>query len=515
MPSRSGTVVAAVERCLRAAGGSGRSLAGPLRELADHHEDLRLAALAQGCTEAEAEALADARLGEPTDLARQWAAVLRQASWWGRHPWLGFGILPPVAFLLVWCLVGAGVVAAGGLGLWLRHVGGFSAGDLATAFLAEPEAFAEVYAVPAGVNTAALALVVLGFGRLARRALLGPRWLALAGLVTAGQGFFLQNGLEPHRFNFGYGWPPNWAGAAIPLLVAGLLVAEWAVRRRGVRVVAGPLVGWPLTWRVTPTLVGFALLAALVLGLGLRLREAAGRRAARLEWLRREVWPAERAAAVEELRRGHAPITRLATPVELAPWVNAALADSVPGDPAGGNHLASLPAGLHVFAGVPFLIDGRVQLLGRDLPPHFPAWPTRVREIPIGRHCGNLHLLHGAAYSAAQPVPPGTVVGRLVIRYADQSTAELPMVAGAQVLNWWGPVFTTEAPAGERRPSAPGTTLAWAGVNPAIRKAVPDYSLRLYRTTFANPHPEAWIVSIDYASAVTGAAPFLLGLTVE
>jgi hypothetical protein len=44
---------------------------------------------------------------------------------------------------------------------------------------------------------------------------------------------------------------------------------------------------------------------------------------------------------------------------------------------------------------------------------------------------------------------------------------------------------------------------------------MPESSLRLYRTTFTNPQPDKEIVTMDYVSAMTEAAPFLVGLTVE
>ena len=46
------------------------------RELADHYEDLKLAGLEEGLSEAAAEARANERLGEPVLLGDQLAAVL-------------------------------------------------------------------------------------------------------------------------------------------------------------------------------------------------------------------------------------------------------------------------------------------------------------------------------------------------------------------------------------------------------------------------------------------------------
>src|SRR6185436_4837334 len=72
-----------------------------IRELSDHHEDLRNAALEEGLSEAAADARAAQQLGEPVALAEHLAAALRNSSWWGRHPVLGFCVLPPFVILLV------------------------------------------------------------------------------------------------------------------------------------------------------------------------------------------------------------------------------------------------------------------------------------------------------------------------------------------------------------------------------------------------------------------------------
>ena len=63
---------------------------------------------------------------------------------------------------------------------------------------------------------------------------------------------------------------------------------------------------------------------------------------------------------------------------------------------------------------------------------------------------------------------------------------------------------------------APDTELAWIGTNPWVQKWIPQFKLRLYRTTFLNPRPTETISSFDYVSNQAGnAAPFLVAVTVE
>ena len=86
-----------------------------------------------------------------------------------------------------------------------------------------------------------------------------------------------------------------------------------------------------------------------------------------------------------------------------------------------------------------------------------------------------------------------------------------------QVLGWWGPIYNTDS-GNVRYVSSPDTELAWAGDNAAIRKHARDFSLRLYRTEFANPFPGKEITTLDYlsrpsANTPENVAPFLVGLT--
>jgi hypothetical protein len=197
--------------------------------------------------------------------------------------------------------------------------------------------------------------------------------------------------------------------------------------------------------------------------------------------------------------------------INLKPLVNASLLASVDG-PANvkENDLAELPGGIHTFGGVPFDVEGRIQLLGRNLIKSGKRYPVIVKNIPISRQCARIHLLHGA--SAARTLD--TKIAKLILHYTDGSQASIDIMAGRDVLDWWGPIYNAEA-GDQRQTTSPGTELAWAGSNSWIKKRAPEYSLRLYRSTFANPRPGLEVSSIDYVSTLTEAAPFLVGLTID
>jgi hypothetical protein len=55
--------------------------------------------------------------------------------------------------------------------------------------------------------------------------------------------------------------------------------------------------------------------------------------------------------------------------------------------------------------------------------------------------------------------------------------------------------------------------MAWTGDNLSVRAQ--NGSLRLYRTTWLNPRPQAPVASVDYVSSQSKSAPFMAALTVE
>jgi hypothetical protein len=171
-------------------------------------------------------------------------------------------------------------------------------------------------------------------------------------------------------------------------------------------------------------------------------------------------------------------------------------------DPA--NNLASFPHGQHVFRRVPFDVGGVVQLQGREWLAHGYQFPERVEAIAVGSLCSRLHVLHA---NSAIGEPPGMKVAGLVLHYSDGQQAEIPIRQGEQVLDWWA------WPAGPDRLSDPGTVVAWTGKNPVT--ASKGFKIRICKSAFANPNPKKKVETIDYVSAMTGSAPFMLALTVE
>jgi len=232
-----------------------------------------------------------------------------------------------------------------------------------------------------------------------------------------------------------------------------------------------------------------------------------------LDDLRANVWPKERKLAEAKIAaRQRTNDTVSATTIDLKPYINAALTDS-PASPAGNNdnNLADLPSGVNVYGGVPFDVEGFVQLSGQNLVSAFHRnFPAKVDGIAIHKRCAKIYLLHAGHWVNAGY---GTVA-RLVLHYEDGSQKQIDIVAGRDIFEFWSPLFTTGAPREYSRMSR-DTELAWTGSNSFIKQLWPDESLVLYKSGFANPQPDLTISTVDYVSTMTGAAPFMVGLTVE
>ena len=512
--------IAQFERRLVELGCPAAKLRQEVRELADHHEDLVQAAKEEGLSEVDAAARADDQLGEPVTLAERAAAALRQSSWWGRHPFVAFFLLPPVAVFAAVCLA---------LALDFLFSRLYFPPAIFSVLADEPPDLKFLQFALVDTSYAAIALTAMLFCVAANRSASGLRCALGATVACSLFSFFVSLHVEPHTLAYGCNFPVtqprDWMPVILPLVVgaaAWLRHRLWLGRFAPIPVPGPPgsrLVRRkyeiPRTEWLTPTSATALLLLLGFIAVVRTVRAEVMQRQVRQEELVTKIWPGERAVVVRRLNdRPLAPGMVRAVPVSLKGVVNAALTNSLAGaGDTNQNTLAQLPKGTHLFAGIPFDVEGRVQLQGRSLLGENPTLPVRAKNIAIGRLCDRIFLLHGASGLTAPMA--GTNVAKLILHYADGSRANLAIVAGKDVLDWWGPIYETGAEAGSARLTSAATELAWVGFNPAIEQREPELSLRVYRSVFLNPHPDREIKSVDYVSAAGEAAPFLLGLTVE
>jgi len=161
------------------------------------------------------------------------------------------------------------------------------------------------------------------------------------------------------------------------------------------------------------------------------------------------------------------------------------------------NDLSELPQGEQTFAGVRFkIVDALIQLAGT----HVSDRPKKIEAIPVNTAFGKLYIFHGTGWGAAD----GVEIGQYKVHYEDETTETVPIVFGEDVRGW--------NYAGESESVKRGC-VAWVGCNAAMRRT--GGSLRLYLTMWENPRPDKKVVSIDYISAMTNAAPFCVAMTIE
>jgi hypothetical protein len=186
--------------------------------------------------------------------------------------------------------------------------------------------------------------------------------------------------------------------------------------------------------------------------------------------------------------------------IDLTEYYNAPLTESWHSPKEAHNDLSELRRGVQRFAGIEFDARGLIQIgvsaaNGLDYPNH-------VYDIPIGRQCRRLHFLHAAIFAANARL--GDELGSYIFHYADGRQVELPIVAGKDMAEWW-------SQPNEQDMSA---VIAWTGSNPAARGG--GHTLRLFKTTWENPFPDAPIRLLDFASdKPTSGQPFLVAITAE
>jgi hypothetical protein len=164
-----------------------------------------------------------------------------------------------------------------------------------------------------------------------------------------------------------------------------------------------------------------------------------------------------------------------------------------------GNHLGQLPAGKQEMDGVIFEIGGSLIQLGST---YLKDKPDAVTGIPVNRAFERLHILQASGCSGSEE---NTVIGLYVIHYDDKTRESFEIVFGQDVYDWW---YSEE----ERELTR--SKVAWRGDNDSARAS--NKKIRLYHTTWRNPHPNKKVVGIDIlASEGSTSAPFCVAMTVE
>jgi hypothetical protein len=164
-----------------------------------------------------------------------------------------------------------------------------------------------------------------------------------------------------------------------------------------------------------------------------------------------------------------------------------------------------LPKGLQVFDGVPFQVDGVIQLSGSARPGgqgHTDA-PDNVTSIPVESGFEELHLLMAVDGSTDE----GAEVAHIILLYSDGSKAALSIKYGDQVRNW-----TARWHSSEHALRDTNSSVAWIGQN--SDPASVDRFCRLFHVVLKNPKPQKKVLSLSVEKVVDNVGPFFAGITI-
>ncbi len=185
--------------------------------------------------------------------------------------------------------------------------------------------------------------------------------------------------------------------------------------------------------------------------------------------------------------------------IDLKEHANGKLKENLHSNRYEGNNLASLPAGKQKLGDHTFFIGEKLlQLKSAQVADR----PEKIEGIKINRTLKKLHFLNACGYSTE----PKTIIGKYVIRYEDKSTAEIEIVYGRDVVDWWA--YPDQAAPTKGK-------VAWEGENEASKGF--EAKIKLYVLSWDNPKPEKKVVSLDFVATKPdqSAAPFCVAITAE
>ena len=186
--------------------------------------------------------------------------------------------------------------------------------------------------------------------------------------------------------------------------------------------------------------------------------------------------------------------------VDLSKYYNGALNETWHKGGMSNNTLKDLPRGIQTLGGTSFDIRGIVQLSGKQAERELSVlFPEEAANITVQQKGQKVHFLHCCGW----PSPKGTTIGTFVIHYRNEETRSVPIVYGVDVQDWWMNEDVT---------SDSKLNVVWRGKNHSAPDGPP---IGVCKTTWVNPLPGIEIDHIDYESAMTNSAPFLIAITVE
>ena len=183
--------------------------------------------------------------------------------------------------------------------------------------------------------------------------------------------------------------------------------------------------------------------------------------------------------------------------ISLKGKTNVKMDENLHSDRFPNNNLKTLPTGKQKLGDLTFEIgEGILQLASSSV----LEKPKKIEGLKVDRSAKKLHFLQGTGYNTADD----TVIAKYIINYDDKTTAEIEVVYGKDVVDWW-------AYPDQKAPSK--GKAVWEGENEASKGF--EAKIKLYAMTWENPKPEKKIATIDFVATnpEQAAAPFCVAIT--
>jgi hypothetical protein len=172
-----------------------------VEELADHHQDLVDELRAAGQGESQAVAEANRRLGEPRTLVMKTVGEYQRRYWCGRWRLTAFLFAPIPLLFLVWV---ATVVLYAALVVWPIDMLGLWGPETPPDGIVSTSEWVVASTIQGWFLFLVPAVLMLGLARLARRAAMGWRWVAVSACVLAFSACVAKCGFPAPELNHRY-----------------------------------------------------------------------------------------------------------------------------------------------------------------------------------------------------------------------------------------------------------------------------------------------------------------------
>jgi hypothetical protein len=184
-----------------------------------------------------------------------------------------------------------------------------------------------------------------------------------------------------------------------------------------------------------------------------------------------------------------------------------------------GCDLKNLPTGEQKLNEVTFEIGKKILQVRSKFTPRYPE---KIEGVAVNLKCDKIHMLQACIFGGTDPASAkyckdGTEIGEYVVHYSDKSTAKITIVYGKHLRDW---CYSADEAKDEKKEEkkdekADELKIAWKGENDFFTRY--NNKVRLYQSSWDNPHPGKEIATIDFVSFIdqSPCGPFCVSLTAE